>query len=607
MVDNVDTSGDSSGTKRGKRLVVDNGGFDYHFVASLPDSSDIVCKICNLPSRNPHLSSCCGHTFCKSCMEVFKEKAIHGVVTDACPVCGDSEFPVVQNKLIDRAVRSLHIYCTNKKEGCTWLGEINDIVEHLSFCQYEGIECTNGGCRINIQRQFLSGHMDFECQYRDVNCWHCHLKGTCYFIEGKHKDECPKVPVPCPNGCEVGTVLGQDLDEHRKICPLEMIRCEYYGMGCETEFIRKDLNDHNGENVDKHLDVLKCELANTRKDLAQAQKDIACMEKRMVDMQKEFQKQIDDIENQNQEGIKRLEIELYKSIDQLHKSCNSWTLKLDALAKLNTTEEQVVPVVLKLTNFAKLKKEKKWWYSDPFYSLNREYKMRLLVCVAGDTDGTSLFVSMWLSILNGPASGPPLQGKIKLLNQIDNTEHHCVAVECCNSDDDTIDSNWTDFREWRNSYFISHNSLKAVSHTCSFLKNDGLFFEVFVKVHNDEMSEDSKQSDTLLSHTRHAYTQYDMDSSSDEQEANLYNEHIDATGHLESSLQQEPYLHEDHFGISEPRQKPCLHKERMNVTNDVQSPMQSQKPRPHKEGTCTADDTKVRGRKGQHVYTYCCV
>ena len=67
-----------------------------------------------------------------------------------------------------------------------------------------------------------------------------------------------------------------------------------------------------------------------------------------------------DIENQNQEGIKRLEIELYKSIDQLHKSCNSWTLKLDALAKLNTTEEQVVPVVLKLTNFAKLKKEKKW-------------------------------------------------------------------------------------------------------------------------------------------------------------------------------------------------------------------------------------------------------
>ena len=383
MVDNTGTRG-SSRTKS----VVDgaNGGYDYHFVASLPHGSDIVCKICHLPSRNPHLSSCCGHTFCKICTEIFKENALRGQVTYACPVCRDSEFTVVQNKQIDRAVRSLHVYCTNKKEGCSWLGEINDIVEHLNCCQYESIECENNGCGINIQRQFLSDHMDFDCQYRDVNCWHCYLKGTYYFIEGKHKDECPKLPLPCPNGCEVGTVLRQDLDKHKEICPLEMIRCEYYDMGCEREIARKDVRDHCRENADKHLGVLKCELANTKKDLVQAQKDVVIMEKAMLNMQKEFQKQVDNIEHQCQETIKRLETELYKSIDQLHKNCNTWALKLDALAKMSTREEQVVPVVLKMTNFAKLKKEKKWWYSDAFYSLSKVYKLRLLVCAAGAAD-----------------------------------------------------------------------------------------------------------------------------------------------------------------------------------------------------------------------------
>ena len=530
MVDNVVTTRYSSGTKRRTKSVVDNsvnGGYDYHFVAALPHGSDIVCKICHLPSRNPHISSCCGHTFCKSCTESFKENTLRGKVTNACPVCRDSEFLVVQNKQIDRAVRSLHIYCTNKKEGCSWLGEINDIVEHLNCCQYESIECENNGCGINIQRQFLSDHMDFDCQYRDVNCQHCYLKGTYSFIERNHKNECPKFPLPCPNGCEVGTVPRQDLDKHKEICPLEMIKCEYYDMlmGCKTEIVRKNIKDHNRENVDKHLDVLKCELANTKKDLAQARMNVATMEERMVGMQKEFQKQIDDLENQTQESIKRLETEFYKSVDQLHKNCNTWALKLDALAKMSTTEEQVVPVVFKMTNFAKLKKQKELWYSIPFYSLNKVYKMRLLVCAAGATDERTPFVSVWLSVLRGPASGSPLKGRIMLLNQIDNTEHYCVVVDCYNNDDisTTVDSNWTDFREWRNS-FISHNGLNVVSNTWSYLKNDCLFFEVFVDVHNCVMSGDSEQLDILCSRKGHTYTQYDMESSSEQQEVNLYNE-----------------------------------------------------------------------------------
>ena len=554
----------TAGTSQTK-LVGDGGGYDYHFVASLSDSSDVVCKICHFPSRNPHLSSCCGHTFCHCCIENFKHNATHGLVTIACPVCRDSEFPVVQNKQMDRVVRSLHVYCINEKEGCQWQGEINDIFGHLNGCQYESVECENSGCGISIHRQSLKNHMNSECLYRDVVCGHCILIGSYMFIEGKHKDECPKVPMPCPNGCEVGTVLRQDVDEHRQICPLEMIRCEYYDMGCEMEIARKDVKDHNRENVDKHLGVLKCELANTKTDLTQARKDVETTEERMVNMQRKFRKQIDDIEHQCQESIKRLEMQLYNSIYQLHKNCNPWALKLNAMASMSTMEEQVVPVVLKMTNFAKLKKEKEWWYSDPFYTHSKEYKMRLLVCAAGDTGGKTSFVSVWLSLLNGPGSDEKellLKGKIKLFNQISNTEHHSVTVECHNNDDASItaENSWENQREWRDPCFIPYDDLNSRN----FLKNDCLFFRVFVKIHTGR----SEQPDLLLSHEEHACSTKDnMDSSMQEQQPNF----LDEYDHEESLVQEESQPH-------------------VGVVDDAEP---QQKPHPRKGSVCTADDPKV--------------
>ena len=171
------------------------GGYDYRFVASFAEGSDLLCKICQSPSRNPHLSSCCGHTFCKSCIDNLKETR---TISHACPVCRDSEFSVVLNKQIDRAVRSLHVYCTNEKEGCKWQGEVNNIDTHLKSCQFEGVKCENHGCEKNFQRQFVKSHMDFECPYCDVNCQHCYSIGAHFFIEGNHKDECPKFPLSLP-------------------------------------------------------------------------------------------------------------------------------------------------------------------------------------------------------------------------------------------------------------------------------------------------------------------------------------------------------------------------------------------------------------------------
>ena len=50
------------------------GGYDYQFVHGTPQEF-LICKICLAASRDPHLSVCCGHIFCKSCIDFTIETA----------------------------------------------------------------------------------------------------------------------------------------------------------------------------------------------------------------------------------------------------------------------------------------------------------------------------------------------------------------------------------------------------------------------------------------------------------------------------------------------------------------------------------------------------
>ena len=98
-----------------------------------------------------------------------------------------------------------------------------------------------------IERRYLTSHVEVECPRLKVNCQYCHDTGEHQFIEGQHKEECPKLPLPCPNKCEVGSVPREDMEAHRKECPLEMIQCEYHNVGCEVRMARKDQEWHRNE------------------------------------------------------------------------------------------------------------------------------------------------------------------------------------------------------------------------------------------------------------------------------------------------------------------------------------------------------------------------
>ncbi|XP_065901655.1 TNF receptor-associated factor 4-like [Dysidea avara] len=432
----------------------DYGGYDYRFVEP-PDR--VVCKICHFPSKNPYLSVCCGHVFCKSCLDNTKRNAL-----TTCPICRSKKFITFPNKQLDREVKGLHVMCTNKEKGCEWQGELNDINNHLGNsdgCQFEDVKCSNE-CGKMLQRRYLTSHVETECPCRIVDCQYCHITGEHQFIEGEHKKwyKCPKIPLVCPNKCDV-EIFGSlaDLKAHRKECPLEMIQCEYYNVGCEERMMRKDLEKHCNAMVEVHLSL---KLSYTENQLANARKQICALET-IIAYQLQRPGTVTSGTTESRWLIKLVEI-IYK------------------------TGNQVCPVILKILDFSERKQMMACWNSNSFYSHNKGYKICVSIYTAGKGGGEGTHLSVFLCLLKGSHDDEltwPLRGKFQiiLLNQTSDCEHHSVTiiynqhvpakyVARVDSDDKYIG--------WGQAKFISHEDLCKVTPTRQYIKDDSVYFQI---------------------------------------------------------------------------------------------------------------------------------
>ena len=71
------------------------------------------------------------------------------------------------------------MYCSNKRNGCTWQGEVNNIISHLNSkdgCQFQEVDCPND-CKMAVQKQYWTSHIETECPCRMVDCQYCHDTG----------------------------------------------------------------------------------------------------------------------------------------------------------------------------------------------------------------------------------------------------------------------------------------------------------------------------------------------------------------------------------------------------------------------------------------------
>ncbi|XP_065903121.1 TNF receptor-associated factor 4-like isoform X2 [Dysidea avara] len=426
---------------------IDIGGYDYTFVNTPPDR--LVCKICNYASHDPHMSLCCGHNFCESCLENANKAT---GITKACPLCRDDGFTTFRNKQADREVRSLQIVCPNEEIGCTWQG-----------CEYEKVKCTNIDCKMMVQRRFLRDHVWMDCPHRKSFCHYCSTYDKYLFIIGDHMEQCPKYPLPCPNNCMVESVLREDMETHKKECPLEVIQCEYHNMGCEEGVMRMNKRKHDEEHIEEHLSMIKAKLSKTEDRLSG------------------LEKMVNTFISKGAGPTAR-----DRMITSGHSSIH--------LATMSTL---ICPVIVKMSRYSHYKSSGTEWRSDPFYSHNKGYKLVLLIDAAGCYDGRGTHLSVFLFLMKGQYDDElswPLEGKfeIKLLNQISNHEHHIHTViydhtvSMLNSirtydDDDDDDDDFicmipSLYGNGR-AQFISNTDLHKVTPTCQYLKDECIFLQ----------------------------------------------------------------------------------------------------------------------------------
>ena len=184
------------------------------------------------------------------------------------------------------------VYCPAKDSGgCDWVGKLKDVDKHYSYGQECETECEK--CKTTVKHKLLRNHLDTECP---CYCPYCDITAEREVISSEHKEKCHKFPLTCPNNCGLDNVPRDNMDEHKKVCPLEMIQCEFNDVGCEAKFPRKDEESHVKDNVTVHLHFTQLQLSIVNKKLEESNA-------KYINTTEKFTKSLSDL----QEKVKALE------------------------------------------------------------------------------------------------------------------------------------------------------------------------------------------------------------------------------------------------------------------------------------------------------------
>ena len=347
--------------------------------------------------------------------------------------------------------------------------------------------------------------------------------------------------MPCPNDCGLKDIIREDMDKHRKTCPLEIVQCtnqcgkemqqqnlinhqnecprrliycQYCNIEGEHQFVTRDhmiictrfpLTCPNKCNIgtvcrgdmDEHrktcpLEPVNCEYYRVGCHVTKQHKDI---ERHMEEKVKEHllltAKHLNDTSDELTERVCILEIVTKKiatsTMLQPIDKVALWPshIQLSSSLVANTPGEHVTPVIIKMSKYAQNMLEKKQWLSPPFYSHKMGYKLCLSVYPYGHRMSKGTYMSVCLHLMKGPYDDIlpwPLEAvfKVKLLNQISDSQHHAEPNQFVfDAKKNICQLRSSDLSKgWGYSSFISHEKLNKIAFMCQFLKDDSVFFEV---------------------------------------------------------------------------------------------------------------------------------
>ena len=246
------------------RQPLHRGGYDCEFIERPSKGVQCECPVCLLVLREPHQVTCCGYSFCVTCVKRVQEDK------KPCPTCNEADFNAYSNKGLRRTLNEYRVYCCQRGDGCDWVGELGELDKHLNLqpppekllvgCQFSEVDCTY--CVQPFQRRYVQAHQSDDCPKRPYACQHCNkyaatFKATYEEVTQNHWPVCPFFPLSCPNNCEL-VLQRQEVEHHMsRDCPLTLVQCDFHMVGCQVELARRDMPSHISENLTGHMSLLQ--------------------------------------------------------------------------------------------------------------------------------------------------------------------------------------------------------------------------------------------------------------------------------------------------------------------------------------------------------------
>ena len=210
------------------------------------------------------------------------------------------------------------------------------------------------GCRdkkgevSRVERRGVETHRTC-CPMRSVKCDYCSRKIK-YFMMNAHLELCGEFPISCPNECSTETkIKRKDKSTHlNQHCLLQEIKCPYSRFGCEVKVQRRQITQHEKEEIHTHL-----------------RHTILEMEERVEELEKENE----DLKNKNMK------------FESILLPISSWNVKGEFKWKIGGVKNKIL--------------QEETTFSDPFYV--GMYKLRAQI----DWTSTGKHIGVFLSIIKG--------------------------------------------------------------------------------------------------------------------------------------------------------------------------------------------------------------
>ena len=517
----------------------DRGGYDCEFVER-PKELETDCPICLLVLRDPFQTSCCGNSFCQSCIKrVQADKK-------ACPTCDEADFGVFPDKRLRRSLYAFQVRCVHQKSACEWIGELGELDRHLNLnqelgkklvgCAFATVACTN--CCEYFQRRHVHAHETESCPQRPFSCDHCEDYESVYEdVVNNHWPVCKCYPVPCPNECGVSPER-QNVETHlNTVCSLTVVNCDFHYAGCEVQLVRKEVSTHLAKSLAAHISLL---MTQTQALAGSSGQDslfphlslLALHNQQLTQLTLQQKESIEELKRENEVLKQKVNKEMEQQVAELKESLEKSQLKIQELerekqaqATVNAESKQaiealtlkvnkdlgqdvaelqrqqnddkallvllhqfvhVLPIKFVITNFTERKSSNRVWYSPPFYTHPQGYKMCLRVYANGDGKGTH--VSVYTHLMRGEFDDLlkwPFQGRVvlQLCNQLEDKRHHGHTISFSKAADPKAISRVTDGERAEagrgTSTLIAHKDLNFnPANNCQYLKNDHLHFRI---------------------------------------------------------------------------------------------------------------------------------